>query len=81
MRVRPRYLKIKTDVNIFFIKKYLTYKLTTHLPPDVLFLFFYLATFGGLGYFGSLSYYGNFRNLFAILFLADGNITLFSRFF
>ena len=79
MRVRPRYFKIKTDVNIFFTKKYLIYKLTTYLLFDTLFFSPYLAISGGSGYFGNLNYYDNSRNLSVILFLANGDITPFLK--
>jgi len=80
VRVRPRYFKIKTDVNIFFTKEYLIYKLITYLLPDILFLSLYSAIFGDLNYFGSPSYYGSSRNFSTILFLTDGNITPFLKF-
>jgi hypothetical protein len=81
VRSCPRCFKIKINVNIFFIKKYAVYKLTTHLLLDTLFFPFYLIIFGGSDYFGNLNYYGNSRNFFAIFSILNDNTTFFLQFF
>lgn len=77
VRARPRYLKIKTEVNVFSAREYLAHKTTTYPPPDNLSLPPYSATSGG--YSGGLSYYGNSRNFSAAS--SDGNATPFSQSF